>query len=72
MKRRMKRIFPFLNCKYVNDVAYSDIMHTTSKTGTPHAGYTMALVVCLHEKNIVKEYSMKKKYDAYEMIQKKL
>ena len=29
MKRRIKRIFPFLKCKYVNGVKYSDIIHTT-------------------------------------------
>jgi hypothetical protein len=70
MKRRMKRRFPFLNCKYINDVAYADIMHTTQATGTSHDGYTMALVVCLRDKKIFKVYPMKKKYDAYDMIEK--
>ena len=70
MKMRMKRRFPFLNCKYVIDVAYADIMHTTSKTGTSHDVYTLAVVVCLRDKNIFKAYPMKKKSDAYEMIQK--
>ena len=70
MKRKMKRRFPFLNCKYVKDVAYADIMHTTSTTGTSHDGYTMALVVCLRDRKLVKAYPMKKKSDAYEMIQK--
>ena len=51
-------------------MAYEDIMHTKSKQGTSHDGYTMALVVFLRDKNIVKEYPMKKKYDTYEMIQK--
>ena len=50
MKRRMKSRFPFLNCKYFNDVAYADIMHTTSATGKSHDVYTMALVVCLRKK----------------------
>ena len=70
MKRIMERRFPFLNCKYVNDVEYADIMHNTSKKRTSHDGFTMALVVCIHDKNIVKSYPMKNKSDAYEMIQK--
>jgi hypothetical protein len=51
-------------------VAYADIMHTTSTTGTSHDGYTMALVVCLRDRKLVKAYPMKKKSDAYDMIQK--
>ena len=66
----MKRRSPCLNYKYINDVAYADIMHTTSKTGTSYDGYTMTLVFCLRDKKIIKAYHMKKKSDAYEMIQK--
>ena len=59
-----------MNCKYVDDVAYADIMHTTDSAGVSQDGKVMALVVSLRDRKLVKTYPMKVKTDAYELIQK--
>ena len=70
MKRRIKKRFPFLNCKYVNDVLYTNIVHTFRHVGMSHNWKSLALMTCLRNRKVIKSYPMNRKTDAYDMIKK--
>ena len=61
MRRRMKKRFPFMNCKYVNDILYADIAHTVRDAGMSHEGQSLALVTCLRDRKVIKDYPMNRK-----------
>ena len=70
MRKHHKKRFPFLNCRYLNDVAFADLAVMPRDTGQSSTGEKYAIIIVLRDGKYVFVDTFKKKTDAYEALKK--
>ena len=69
MRRHYKKRLPFTNCRYINDVAYADVMHSGQKTGVAIENDDLALIVCFRDNTYLWSGAMHRLLNVYEQIE---